>query len=403
MRWRDTVSLLRERNFGWYFASRFTDTLATFMASVALAFAVLEITDSASALGLVLAARSVPMVVLMLVGGILADRLPRGLVLQTSNLTAAASQAVLAALVITGAAQLPAVVALAAVNGVADAISFPAQAGMVPQLVDRNRLQPANALVSVSRGMLAVVAPAFSAVLVVAVGPGWALAVTALAWLLSALLLLPMRMPSPPRATQSTWVDLREGWTLFRGTTWLWVVVLSFSALNAIQGGFYTLGPVVAKGTIGEQGWGLLLSATSVGVLVSSFVLLRVRLPRPLLTGMLACSLFGVPMVLLGVEVDLPLLLAAGILAGAGIEVFGIAWNLAMQEHIEERLLSRAYSYDALGSFVAIPIGQLVAGPLGDLFGARDVLVWSGLLYALVALVTVASRSVRTLERAPSA
>ena len=91
----------------------------------------------------------------------------------------------------------------------------------------------------------------------------------------------------------------------------------------------------------------------------------------------------------------------ASFLGGVGVEIFGMGWNLAMQEHIEDHLLSRAYSYDALGSFVAIPIGQVLYGPLGEAFGFERVMVASGLVYAVVVALVLCSRSVRTLPRAP--
>jgi MFS family permease len=402
--WADALSPLRERSFAWYFGSRLGDTLATMMASIALAFAVLEVTDSATALGQVLAAHSIPLVLFMLFGGVVADRVPRALVLQVSNLGAALSQGALAFLVLTGEAELWMFLVLAAVNGTADSIGFPAMAGMVPQLVPREQLQRANALISMSRGMLTIVAPSVAALLVVAMSPGWALAVTSTAWLLSAALLAGVRIPPrPSRAEQtSTWHDLREGWTLFRGTTWLWVVVLTFGFLNAIHAGAWsTLGPVVAKDTIGVQGWGLVVSASSAGLLLMTLVLLRVRLVRPLLLGMLGCAVMGLPLVILGASPSLLPLLVASFLAGAGIEVFGMGWNLAMQENIDDDMLARAYSYDALGSFVAIPVGRLAVGPLVVAFGYHDVLVWSGIAYAAIALLALTSRSVRTLDRVP--
>ncbi|MDQ3481728.1 MAG: MFS transporter, partial [Actinomycetota bacterium] len=114
MRWKDSLAPLRNRNFAWYYASRFSDTLGTMMAGVALAFAVLEITDSATALGQVLAAHTIPLVVFLLFGGVIADRLPRALLLQASNLVAALTQGILAFLVITGEAELWMFIVLAA-------------------------------------------------------------------------------------------------------------------------------------------------------------------------------------------------------------------------------------------------------------------------------------------------
>ncbi|MGI8901579.1 MAG: MFS transporter [Nocardioides sp.] len=404
MSWKKSFEPLRNRNFAWYYASRFSDTLGTMMGGVALAFAVLDITDSATALGQVLAAHTIPMVLFLLFGGVIADRFPRAVVLQVSNLLAATTQGLLAFLVITDQAELWMFIVLAALNGAGDALGFPAMASMVPQLVPRGQLQPANALLSLSRGSLTVVGPTIGALLVVTVGPGWALAANALTWLVSAGLLTPVKIPPlPPQdkdEATSTIQDLREGWTFFIGTTWLWVVVLAFGFLNAIHtGAWFTLGPAVAKQTIGEQGWGFVLSAESAGLLLMTILLLRVKLRRPLLIGMLGCSLMSVPMVILGIEPQVLALVAVALVAGAGIEVFSMGWNLAMQENIDDRMLSRAYSYDALGSFVAMPIGQLVYGPLGEAFGYRDVLLWSGIAYAVIALLALTSRAVRNLDR----
>jgi MFS family permease len=287
------------------------------------------------------------------------------------------------------------------------AMSFPAMAGVVPQLVPRDRLQQANVLLSMSRGGLAVVGPTLAAVIVVSFGAGWALAVDAIAWLLAAALLTKVRIPPRlrDRADEASMLtELREGWTVFRSHTWLWVVVVAFAVLNFIHAGaWYTLGPVLAKDTIGERGWGLVLSAESVGLLLMTLVLMRVRLRRPLLTGMLGCAAFAVPLLTLGVNPAVVPLVCGAFVAGMGLELFSLGWNLAMQENIDENMLSRAYSYDALGSFVAMPVGQIVYGPLGDSFGYRSVLVVSGVVYALVALSALASRSVRQLPRAPLA
>ena len=405
MTWRESFAPLRNRNFGWYFASRFSNTLGSMMASIALTFAVLDLTDSASALGQVLAARTIPMVLFLLFGGVIADRFPRTLVLQLSNVLSALTQGTVAYLVITGQADLWMIIVLEVANGTVSAVSFPAMASMVPQLVRRDQLQSANALLSLSRGGLTIIGPTIGALLVVTVGAGWALAVDALTWLVAAVLMMPMKIPARVRTADrtSTLHELREGWTLFRTTTWLWVVVLAFSALNMIHtGAWFTLGPAVAKGTIGEQGWGLVLSAESIGLVLMTVVLLRVKMRRPLLYGMVGCSLMSIPMIVLGIEPHLLLLIVCTFVAGAGIEVFSIAWNLAMQENIEDDMLSRAYSYDALGSFVAMPVGQLLYGPLGDAFGYREVLLWSGVAYAAVALLALTSRSVRTLERQPA-
>jgi MFS family permease len=285
-------------------------------------------------------------------------------------------------------------------------MALPAFASLLPQLVPRDQLQSANALMSLVRGSLNVIGPTVAALLVVTVGAGWALFVDALTWFAAAAMLLGVRMPSPARREEGApgmVSDLREGWHYFRRTTWLWVVVLAFGVLNAIQlGALFTLGPVVAKQTIGEQGWGFVLSAESVGLLVMTVVLLRVPLQRPLLLGMIGIATVGLPMAMLGRDPHLVPLMVAFFVAGAGTEVFSIGWSLAMQENVPEPMMSRAWSYDSLGSFVAIPIGQLSYGPLGETFGYEEVLVVSGIAYVAICLLTLLSRSVRDLPRRPT-
>ena len=403
MSWAASFAPLREKNFAWYFASRFVNTLGSMMANVALAFAVLDIGGSASALGQVLAAHMAPMVLLLLYGGVVADRLPRHLVIQASNIGSAITQGLIAFLVISGQAELWMLIVLAVVHGIISGLGFPAMASVVPNLVPRTQLQPANALLSLTRGGLTVIGPTLGALLVVTIGSGWALAIDAFTWFLSALFLLNVTIPPREPSTEppNTLRELREGWSFFWSTTWLWVVVVGFGIMNAIHGGaIQTLGPAIADDTFGRQGWGLVLSAEAVGLLLTTVIMLRVPLQRPLLYGMIGMFGFVPPMILLGVEPHLGLIIAASFLGGVGVEVFGMGWNLAMQEHIDDRMLSRAYSYDALGSFVAIPIGQVAYGPLGDHFGYGRVMVVSGIVYAVVVALVLCSRSVRTLPRA---
>ncbi|MCW2793081.1 MAG: enterobactin exporter EntS [Nocardioides sp.] len=404
MTWSASFAPLREQNFRWYFWSRTVNMAGGTMGSVALAFAVLEVSDSPSALGTVLAAHSIPMVVFLLAGGVIADRFGRTLVIQVANVLAGLSQLAIAFLVITGTAQLWQLVILTAINGVVASMSFPALASVLPQLVPRSQLQPANVLMSMVRNSLTVVGPSIGGLLVVSAGAGWAVAIDGLTYLAAAALLLRVKLPPPaPRTNKPSMVaELREGWAFFVGTTWLWVVVAAFCLICAVhQGGFFTLGPVLAKqGDIGESGWGLILSAEAAGLLVTTLVMLRVSLQRPLFWGMLGTALYAAPLIAMGLDGHLVTVMLAAFVAGAGIEVFGLGWNLAMQENVPDEMLSRAFSYDALGSFVAIPLGQLVAGPLAIAFGIEHVILVAGIALVAIALLTLLSRAVRNLPRA---
>ena len=167
-------------------------------------------------------------------------------------------------------------------------------------------------------------------------------------------------------------------------------------------GALYVLGPVIAKDTIGEAQWGWVLSAASAGFLAMTLVMMRWRASRPIVAGMVGMLTVAPVMLALGIHPQVVLLVALMFVAGAGQEVFGTGWYTALHEHVPNDVLSRVSSYDALGSFVAIPVGQLAYGPLANAFNPRGVLVVSAVLYICIALSTLLSSSVRGLRRVGS-
>lgn len=402
MRVSEAAGVLQHRQFRWFFASGVTNTLGSMMTPIALAFAVLSVDNSAGALAKVLAVEMTANIVFVLFGGVVSDRLPRRLVLQTCRIAMAIVLGALAALMFTGHATIGWFMLLGGLAGGISAFSMPALQGIVPQLVPEGQLQEANALMSFVRNGSNFLGPALGSALVVAGGPQWAFVIDALTFVASSLLLLPVKLPPPAKGATSFITDLRTGWGEFRSRTWLWVIVLAFSVLNAIQSGAIgVLGPVIAKShdSLGVRGWGLVLSAEAIGMLLMSLVLLKIRLNRPLLSGMLGVSLLSVTIVLLGVDPVTVPLMAAAVVGGAGIESFGTGWNVAMMQNVPGDILSRVVSYDMLGSFVAIPVGMVLFGWLATIAPTETVLVGAGIVYAAVALSTLLVPSVRTLRQ----
>ncbi|UYM06044.1 MFS transporter [Solicola gregarius] len=393
-------SPLRSSRFRWFFTGRTLSFLGSSMAPVALAFAVLDITGSPASLGIVLAARSIPMAALMLVGGVISDRFSRSTVLVVSNSLTGLSQGLAATLLITGNAEVWSLAVIEAVNGVVVAFTFPAMQSVIPMVVDRDDLQQTNAILSFSRQGMFVIGPSLAGLFVVTIGSGWAIAVDGASYVVSAFCMSRLHLRAVERTDPSSMVaDLREGWGVFVSMQWVWVVVSAFGVLNMIHAGvIFTLGPVIAKDTIGEGAWGAVLSAESVGFLVTTLVLMRVRLRYPLRAGMLGMASLALPMLALGAAPQTLVLATLMFLAGVGTEIFGIGWSTAMHENVPNELQSRLWSYDAFGSFVAIPIGQLLAGPLAAAFDARTVAVVAGALYAVVALAALLSPDVRRLR-----
>ncbi len=403
MNLRGSLGVLADRRFAWFFTARTVSTAGSSMAPVALAFAVLHIDQSASALGQVLGVRTIAMVAFLLVGGVISDRFSRIAVLQVAHLLTCLTQGLAAALIITGHATLLQVTIIEGVNGAVSAFTMPAMMGIVPLVVDRPRLQQANAMLSFSRSSLGIVGPAVAGLLVVGVGPGWALAADALTYAVAIVALSRVRLRREERTRErvSTIRELREGWGEFTSRQWLWVIVLAFGITNAIHVGVIgVVGPLVAKTTpaIGEAGWGVILSAEAVGTVLMTLVMMRLRLTYPLRAGMIATAVVSVPLAMLGLAPALVPLALAFLVGGAAIEVFGVGWNTALHEHVPVAVLSRVSSYDALGSFVAIPVGTFLYGWLATVVDHETLLVTSAIVYAAVSLAALASPSVRTLR-----
>ncbi len=404
------LTVLRDRNFRWFCTSDAVDLLGTSMAPVALAFAVLHVAGSAQALSQVLAAYIGAQVAFVLVGGLAADRFPRTLVLQGSNVVSCLAQGTVGALVITDRATITALVVLVAIGGAASAFGMPATEGVVPQLVTREHLQQANAIMAFGRRGSMVLGPAIAGLLVATAGPGWAIIADAATFLLATLALARVNLPPRTVATGSSesvsfFGQLREGWTHVHSRTWLWAVIAAFGVINAIQAGAWgVLGPVIANASphLGARGWGLAVSAQAVGAIGMTLLLMRLPLNRPLRQGMVGVSVMAIPLGLLGFRPEAWFLATAAVLGGAGIEIFGTGWRTALMEQVPPDALSRVASFDMLGSFIAIPAGTLLYGWLATRADVATVLVISAIVYATTALATLLVPSVRRLQRLSS-
>ena len=365
---------LRERNFRLLFLARGSSVLGSAIAPIALAFAVLDDLDgSATELGLVLAAAAIPQVLFLLVGGVWSDRLRRDVVLIGTDLAMFAAQATVAALLLAGVAELWQLAALQVVRGTAQAFFFPASTGIVPQVIPPAHLQQANALLRLTFSATNVLGAASGGVLVALVGAGWALAFDAATFLASAAFLSRLRLEHTPIAVRNFLQELSEGWSEFWSRTWLWVIVVAAAFGNmAFSGGFVVLGPVVAKESLGgAAAWGAINACLAAGFVVGGVIMLRVRPERPLLAAVLALVLATPVLGLLAVAAPLAAIAAAAFVAGIGLEVFGVLWDTTVQATIPQDRLSRVSAYDYLGSFVFIPLGLTIAGPISGAVGAR--------------------------------
>lgn len=394
---------LRHGPFRVLLAGRTISSLGNAIAPVALAFAVLDLTGSVSDLGLVVGTRMLVNVLFLLFGGALADRLPKNLLMVGAGVAAAVTQAAVAALIFSDTATVPLLIAFSALNGMVSALALPASSAIVPQLVPAEIRQQANGLNRLLFNGAYIVGAPVGGILVAATSPAWGIAVDAAAFLVSAVCFAFIRLPSVAdrigAEKHSIVADLRIGWTEFRSRTWLWVVVAGFCVVNAcLNGGSSVLGPLVADQSLGRQSWGFVLAAQTAGMMLGALVAMRIRVRRLLLFGVSCTGFVILPLLSLGVAPTLWLLLGTMFVAGMAIEQFGVAWETTMQEHVPADKLARVYSYDMVGSFVAIPVGQVAAGPIAEAVGVPATLVGAAVLIMLAVLGMLSRRDVRHLR-----
>ncbi|MED4322576.1 hypothetical protein P9232_14150 [Weizmannia sp. CD-2023] len=209
-----------------------------------------------------------------------------------------------------------------------------------------------------------------------------------------------VHIPSHPVVSKTSFMhEIREGWSYFRKRRWIWLITGAFALINAVQIGVWqVLGPIIAKNTIGSTGWGLTLSIKAVGLLIASLVMLKLQLRYPLRDSLIAVAFGGIPLIVLGQGFALPYLLIVTAIAGVGQTISGIGWDTTLQQAIPRNKLSRVLAFDDLGAFITIPIGQVMAVPLAEIFGYKMVATIGGIIFILVALIPLLDRSIRKMN-----
>jgi MFS family permease len=370
------------------------------MTPVALSFGVLRATGKPGDLGVVLAANTVPMLVFMLLGGVVADRLPRGRLLVLTHVAAALTQAASAAWFLLGDLPLTVLLVATALNGFASAFTGPALRGIVAELVPSEALEKANAARTTSKNAFRLLGPSAAGMLVAFANAGWALAIDTLCLVGAAILLGTLRSTAAVPAGGSLLTSLREGFGEFVSRRWLWSITAAFFVVNLALGAIWlVLGPVVANSTIGPQGWGVVLGVRAAGLVLGGVLAYRFQPRRPLMWSLLTALPYAAAFAGLGLAPTLPVLLPLALLAGAGSAIEGVLWESTLQKQIRPDVLSRVSSYDMLGSFASVPLGQMLAAPLASVFGIRPTILAGSALFVLALLAPLLVREVLTMGR----
>ncbi len=410
MRLPARLDVLRLRNFRNLFIGEAVSLLGDGLFPVALTFGVLDLHHSGTDVGIVLAAFSLPMVLFTLVGGVWSDRLRREWVMIASDLVRFVTMAVIAALLLTGRAEVWSLALLGFLYGCGDAFFFPAYTALIQQIVPLDRLQEANALRGVADGFGWFVGPSISGILVALIGAGGTLGLDAVTFLVSAAFLLTLRVPAlmRTRAPATFFAELRDGWREVSSRTWLWVMLL-----RAMLVLFVTIAPLQVLGPLALTArhqspalWGLMVGLFSLGMMSGGLIALYYRPGRPMVVVALTGTTASVPMIALALNISPGALVAVWFARGVAIGVLVAIWDAALQQRIAPEAMARVSSWDWMTSGGLWPLGLVLAGPVAQLMGVTDTLWLSaglGLIFSLWVLLVKDVWRLRALPPAATA
>ncbi|MFD9939461.1 MFS transporter [Nonomuraea sp. NPDC059023] len=384
------------KSFTLYFGARTISLLGDAMMPVAAALAIGQVYGIAG-VGYVLAVWTASAVLVMLFGGVLADRFGARTVMIGADVLRVFSQGAVAIAFLDGAPPYALLLAMAFLSGIGAGMFEPSVNGMVP-LVSRDP-QRANATLKIAEAITHLAGPALAGILVLAAGPVFVYALDAGTFLVSAVLLLLVRVAVPKPEPSDVLSDLRRGWHEFKARSWMWSVILVW-----VFWGVLVIGPSVplSSQVIGaDYGW--VMAALGLGTVAGGLVAIRLRPGRPLAAGAVALSGYVAVPLTVALGPPLPVLMAGHVLGGIALAFWSVMWTTSVQTQVAPDVLNRVSAYQVAGSVAGMAVGQALAGPAALLVEPRTFLLGSAMVTVGVVAALLLIRPVRDLGRRPVA
>ncbi|MEV6983774.1 MFS transporter [Sphaerisporangium sp. NPDC051017] len=392
------------RDFRLFFTARSVSTLGTGMVPVAMSLGVIQAGYGATGAGLTMAASIVPMALLVLFGGVFADRFTPRRMMVGADAVRVGTQTITATLFLVGTPTLWHLMVISAVNGTAAAMFQPGLASLVPRIA--TDVQRAVATQRTSESFMMLVGPSVAGMLVAFADVGLVFLIDAAGYGVSSVCLALLRLRGVPRAVQegSIWANLKVGWREFRSRTWMWGVILIWAVMGiAVFGPVYPLGAVIVNDAYKATGYGFVTSAFGAGTILGGLIAMRIKPQRPLAAGALAMFFRALEPLSLTLVPPLPVMAVLHVVAGAGSAFWGVMWMTSVQTQVAPEVLNRVHAYEVAGSIIAVPIGQSLAGPVASLVGAREVLAVSSVVSVTGCVLLLSVPAIRGLRRVVAA
>ncbi len=394
---RSDFDVLKIPNLRRFFIARALTVVNGSIAPIAMAFAILDLPGGDSQdLALVEVCVVVAQLTAILIGGVLADRWSRVRTLVLGGSTASVGMFLLGIMLAAHVSHVGFYCIGALLTGLGSGLGFPVFTALIADAVPERQRQSANGLFRLVINLSRVGGAGIAGLMIVTLGNAGTMFMVGSGFVASALIVSGIKVHQLPGSGESAIKDLTDGWKEFISYPWVVIVVLSSMILNSMYAGaINVIGPVIAKSELGgAKGWALIAMCGSLGALGGTVIALRLKYRRPLITSSLFS--FAIPLLIWLFSFPAPIYILAIVaaLVGVSMDIFGVAWDGALQREVAREKLSRVSSYDWFGSMVAIPVGMIFAGWGAKHFGPTTVLPWMALVAALSLTLPFFSRSV---------
>lgn len=401
----DLATLWSISHFRLLLLARFISNFGNGLAPIALAFGVLGLPGAtASSLSIVMAAQMFPIVAFMLIGGVIADRFPRALIVGVTDIILSGFVIWNGYSLLQGNASVLTLAAVGFVGGSLSALWWPAFSGLVPEVVPEEYLQSANSIVALGSNMAMIAGTVTGGFIVATVGAGWGLIVDGFTFLIAGILIYQLRGLGRTRKVSenspSVLQDLRHGWKEFSSRSWVVAVVACYSVVAMLtESVLVVVGPYHAKEVLGgAKPWSWILASLSFGMVSGVLISLRWRPSRPIVAGISSQFFLAAWMFAMGATNSIPILIVTAFLCGVSMDFFMVLWQTALQTNIPREALSRVASYDAFGSLFFAPLGLVVAGPIAARLGTEKTFEIFGALTLICISCVLLVPGVRALK-----
>ena len=399
------LTSLSSISFRWLWVGQSTSNLGDLVFAIALPFLVLEIDGRGSTIGQLFAVRSLPRLLFLPFGGVAVDRLPRRLVMIIIDLTRAAALAGVLVLFINSALNMSHLYATAALLSTASSFYAPATRSILPDLLAKDHLKSANSIRALSQQVAVTIGPLLGSLLISLGGLSLALAFDGVTFFVSAicLMLIPQRkkrQSASKGAKPNYFKEIAKGFKYVSNLNWLWITIVLFSLINVfVAGSVSVVFPLLAAERFGgADTFGWLLSAMAIGAIVASLTIGQIRhLRRRGIVAYISVIIAGFSLTGLAFAPSLPVGMISVALMGMGMTIFGIIWEILLQEIIPSQMLGRVSSTDMLGSLVLLPIGYLLLGNAASSVSLTHVILACGILTVSAASIGLTVPGIRKL------